>query len=551
MTLVLLGGFSTVSAEDVGKQLYLCGDSPIGKGWDYGSDKQVAMDYNSETGINTATVTIESGNPYFVVSDGQGSSWDDFNGNHRWDYGNKNNPKKNLSNTGSFQLAQNSEGDYSNYLSAGTYKIVIDSETMVMSILKTTSVSFTVENNDPEAWSQLALYNDGTEERRTLGTWPGVVLYDGTNLNPNSDPRVDVTKEGNTFTVKLWVSYDDNGLILSNNKNGIGVDEGNNQMTLTEFAADKAYTIAAQTVPSSYSTTIYFINNNSWNRIALYNFKGSGYIYGTWPGKYLISSNGILNPQKTSLFKVSKAGKTSENKDIYKIELGDDTGYNTIIFTNNSGNQTGDIADVADGNYYYCDSGTEHGNAPIYQISTGKEYTTYVSPDKLDFTGATNLTAYIATSADNTNVTLKPVTKVPANTPLVLKRANEEATSHNVVVLTSDADDVSGNKLRAGDGTTTIGGESKFDYVLKNGTFFRATEGVVAVGKAYLHLDSDPGTPDGKLSIIFDDSSETDGIKSVENGKFAAENAYNLAGQKVGANYKGIVIVNGKKVVRK
>ena len=549
MTLVLLGGFSTVFAA-VGKQLYLCGDSPIGNGWGYGSGSQVSMSYNSETGINTKTVTITgTENKYFVVTDGYSTSgWDDFNGNNRYDFGTTD-TQKDLSYTGSFQLAQNSDGNYANYLSPGTYKIVIDSETMVMSILKTTSVSFTVENNDYEAWSQLALYNDiGDETKRTLGSWPGVVLYDGTNLNPNNDPRVDVTKEGNTFTVKLWVNYDD--IILSNNKNGIDVDEGNNQMTLTDFADDKAYTIAAQTVPSSYSTTIYFINNNSWNRIALYNFNGSGKIYGDWPGKFLISSNGILNPQKTSLFKVSKAGKTTEDKDVYKIELGDETGYNTIIFTNNNGDKTGDITDVADGNYYYCDSGTSHGGAPSYKISTGKDYITYVSPDKLDFTGATNLTAYIATSADNTNVTLKPVTKVPANTPLVLKRANETA-SHNVVVLTSDADDVSGNKLVAGDGVTIIGGESKFDYVLKDGTFFRATVGVVAVGKAYLHLDSDPGTTPGKLSIIFDDSSETDGIKSVKNGKFAAENAYNLAGQKVGANYKGIVIVNGKKVVRK
>lgn len=184
------------------------------------------------------------------------------------------------------------------------------------------------------------------------------------------------------------------------------------------------------------------------------------------------------------------------------------------------------------------------------EISTAKDYTTYVSTDQLDFSTASDLTAYIATSADNANVTLKPVTKVPANTPLVLKRANETA-SHNVAFFSSDPDDVSGNKLRAGDGTTTIGGESNFDYVLKDGTFFRATEGTVAKGKAYLHLDSDPGATPGKLSIIFEDSSETDGIKSVENGKFAVESVYNLAGQKVGANYKGIVIVNGKKVVRK
>ena len=52
--------------------------------------------------------------------------------------------------------------------------------------------------------------------------------------------------------------------------------------------------------------------------------------------------------------------------------------------------------------------------------------------------------------------------------------------------------------------------------------------------------------------INYDDEEgeETDGIKAVstkvENGV-----RYNLAGQKVGADYKGIVIVNGKKYMRK
>ena len=44
---------------------------------------------------------------------------------------------------------------------------------------------------------------------------------------------------------------------------------------------------------------------------------------------------------------------------------------------------------------------------------------------------------------------------------------------------------------------------------------------------------------------------ETDGIKTakairVENGAI-----YNLSGQKVDANYKGVVIINGKKVLQK
>ena len=44
---------------------------------------------------------------------------------------------------------------------------------------------------------------------------------------------------------------------------------------------------------------------------------------------------------------------------------------------------------------------------------------------------------------------------------------------------------------------------------------------------------------------------ETDGIKSVQGSGFTVNGeAYNLAGQRVGKDYKGIVIVNGKKIVK-
>ena len=45
----------------------------------------------------------------------------------------------------------------------------------------------------------------------------------------------------------------------------------------------------------------------------------------------------------------------------------------------------------------------------------------------------------------------------------------------------------------------------------------------------------------------------TDGIRSIENSELRMKNYdyYNLAGQRVGKDYKGIVIVNGKKVLVK
>jgi hypothetical protein len=51
----------------------------------------------------------------------------------------------------------------------------------------------------------------------------------------------------------------------------------------------------------------------------------------------------------------------------------------------------------------------------------------------------------------------------------------------------------------------------------------------------------------------YDEGEIVDGILSIENGELRIDNYdyYNLAGQKVGADYKGIVVVNGKKVIKK
>ena len=54
----------------------------------------------------------------------------------------------------------------------------------------------------------------------------------------------------------------------------------------------------------------------------------------------------------------------------------------------------------------------------------------------------------------------------------------------------------------------------------------------------------------GRIDIIF--NYDPTGIRSIENSELKIENSdcYNLAGQRVDSNYKGIVIRKGKKVVR-
>lgn len=85
-------------------------------------------------------------------------------------------------------------------------------------------------------------------------------------------------------------------------------------------------------------------------------------------------------------------------------------------------------------------------------------------------------------------------------------------------------------------------------YILQNGAkgigFYQVTStNTLAANRAYLIV------PDGTdVKGIFD---ITTGINEISEASVKAEGMYNMAGQKVGADYKGIVIVNGKKMLNK
>jgi hypothetical protein len=121
----------------------------------------------------------------------------------------------------------------------------------------------------------------------------------------------------------------------------------------------------------------------------------------------------------------------------------------------------------------------------------------------------------------------------------------------NVPVTTAAASTTTGNLLRAGDGSTSIGGAGVWDYILSGDMFHHASTGVLPVGKAYLRLTEEPAAGARELSLIFEDE-EVTGIRSVDNGKVTIDNAvYDLSGRRVANPTKGLYIVNGKKVILK
>lgn len=152
---------------------------------------------------------------------------------------------------------------------------------------------------------------------------------------------------------------------------------------------------------------------------------------------------------------------------------------------------------------------------------------------------------------------------VPANTGVMISSATSGA--HDITFTGREGTSVldtdnclyaSGDSDIDADGMETAAAGCKYyRLTMHNGTdlgFYWGAENGAAFGlaanKAFLAI---PNALAKEGFTMFDfNKNETDGIKTVEKN---IENGvrYNLAGQKVGADYKGIVIVNGKKMLNK
>ena len=165
-----------------------------------------------------------------------------------------------------------------------------------------------------------------------------------------------------------------------------------------------------------------------------------------------------------------------------------------------------------------------------------------------------NAEVYIATAAGE-NITLTKINDAPANTAVVV---NAAAGSYTMTKKAEATADVSKNLLKSSDGSI-VGTTTESPYVLgKNSSNVvgfgpLAKDVTLAAGKAYILASAFSTAKDFYPFVIGDEENETTSINSMENSELRIENSdyFNLSGQRVGKDYKGIVIVNGKKVIRK
>ena len=277
-------------------------------------------------------------------------------------------------------------------------------------------------------------------------------------------------------------------------------------------------------------------------------------------GYYTIYDNGYLYAASSSN-NYLRTETTLDNNGRWSIAFGEGGVASIIAQGENSHNQ---MRFNASGSLFSCYAS---GQQPVYLYEKDGEATptqtvsissagmaTFCSENALDFTGLTDMYAYIALY-NNDKVTYRKVTKVPARTGVMLRNPNGDATSQEVPVLTGAADDVEGNKFI---GTLTeISSLPSVDndntnYILNNGEngvgFYKAAGKKVGAGKAYLQI---PTPADAKVFIGFEETGEATGIENVNRETTTNGRCYNLNGQQVSGNYKGIVIVNGKKTIVK
>ena len=189
---------------------------------------------------------------------------------------------------------------------------------------------------------------------------------------------------------------------------------------------------------------------------------------------------------------------------------------------------------------------------PITATVSAVKWATYGVNAPIDYSATSDLKAYIAYVEDN-KVKLTEVSKVPANTAVILYADVETNTEYTLTPTAETTNDVTANKLHVSDGNVT--GDGSTIYVLANGGsgvgFYLVEDGsAITAGKAYLKVQG--GVAQARQFIGFGDDNGATGIDSLTPTLSKGEGVYyDLQGRRVAQPAKGLYIVNGKKVIIK
>lgn len=288
-----------------------------------------------------------------------------------------------------------------------------------------------------------------------------------------------------------------------------------------------------------------------------------------------VAATGTMNAQNNTLVSVGNTSSTYEDAIFAATELGTDEYYlvnfnsdNNIYMCKNSGGTDGvhlmEI-DRAKGKVTLGFT-SESARGPQISVSaTSQGYATICSPFLLKMPAETDIKVYAPTYDNNMlrlnpTTQVKPETIVPIATPLVIK-ANTTPTStasypfagHSTYsgTFTSPTNALKGTVHAIAKSSVTSGTVYTLGLPSDNSGkigFYKYTGDNIPYCRAYLILDASNNAL--AKAIMFDEGTTgIDGISNLESEK--SNVAYNLGGQRVNLDTKGIIIVNGKKILNK
>lgn len=170
--------------------------------------------------------------------------------------------------------------------------------------------------------------------------------------------------------------------------------------------------------------------------------------------------------------------------------------------------------------------------------------------------------AYTLSAVNGSKATFTPVTAIEAYKPYLLipsangKLLNEIETTKDITAPTEAKTSVSGSysfvgTLQAKESVKQEGMEI-YGFSAKDGKFVHASDKAsIDAFRAYIAVPTPALSTAASRSIDIDFGGTT-GINEIQNAQSSSAAAtYDVAGKRVGKNYKGVVICNGKKMIQK
>lgn len=196
---------------------------------------------------------------------------------------------------------------------------------------------------------------------------------------------------------------------------------------------------------------------------------------------------------------------------------------------------------------------TPAGYRPVYIPASG--YATFYGESTCALPDGVK--AYYVSSTTDESATLTELSNIPTGQGVILNGAKG---IYQLYTTTDEAASVVENKLAGSTSRQQIT-DASGKYVLynNNGTpeFRTITKDTyLDAFKCYLNA---PGET-SKLNIVFaedenkqgeEQQGETNSIRNIANTNVNNNVVYNMNGQRVGSDYKGLIIVNGKKIIKK